>query len=295
MSMFSQVIHHKGRFMAVVLALGLAGAGLWQMSRIMEPRYQGRRLSEWLKQYDQCLSLPELSDAQRQLKRDSENAINAIGTNAIPYLLRELHDQRESISQAQEGRRKALAGFQALGAKGKNAIPALSRMVKDPELGLCALAILARFDDAAAVPALIPALSASNPRVRMLAVIELSHRGYTGDGVLPLLTSRLLLDPDPDVRGAAASGLSRFRGEAEFVVPALIRGLQDTNLNVQSLSAQSLGAFGEQAKSAAIALEKMVEQNGPGSPAAAALIQIDRTAAERISVARPPGTGPGPE
>ena len=64
----------------VVVLVSLGALVLWPSSR--EPEYGGKRLSEWVELYDDGAS-PQSSDS-----RKAGDAIRAIGTNALPYLVK---------------------------------------------------------------------------------------------------------------------------------------------------------------------------------------------------------------
>src|SRR5258708_4956793 len=119
------------------------------ITRGKEPSYGGKRLSEWGAMYDgRAMMKPSAVD-----KRDADEAIKHIGTNALPYLLRCIDyempawkDTRGPIyskipiwmrysrpvtwlflnGKASEQARSAMAGFAALGPIGAPAIPQLT-------------------------------------------------------------------------------------------------------------------------------------------------------------------------
>ena len=117
------------------------------LSTPKEPRYNGRPLSEWLDLFAD--SLPTDPDFQ-----PSTNAIRAIGTNAIPFLIKwaqTRHSKTETaainwlnarlparyrISTAEQRWTRAAAGFELLGESAQSTWPLLAQWVsgKDPAL-----------------------------------------------------------------------------------------------------------------------------------------------------------------
>src|SRR5260370_5750943 len=75
------------RYSLTTLLIAVLGGFAWLiLSPPSEPMYQGKTLSFWCDQYT-ANSLPE-SDIE--LQKQAETAIRAIGTNAVPTLLRML-------------------------------------------------------------------------------------------------------------------------------------------------------------------------------------------------------------
>jgi HEAT repeat protein len=68
------------------------------------------------------------------------------------------------------------------------------------------------------------------------------------------------------VEAAQTLSLLHFELEANDVVPALVAGLDHPSLRVQVASAEALGAFGQDARSAVPALEK-ISANSHADPA----------------------------
>ncbi len=79
----------KFQILFALLVFVLAGAGLWiglgwrQLSQ-PEPVYQGKPLSYWLKGYDNN------SSTNVPTRAETDAALNEMGTNALPVLLRML-------------------------------------------------------------------------------------------------------------------------------------------------------------------------------------------------------------
>ena len=91
-----------------VLLVMLAGVIAWQVLRLREPVYQGKRLSVWLVQYG---TNHWSAGRNGELDKQAEAAIRHIGTNAIPTLLENNHDQRvDAETQVAGARAQAMAG-----------------------------------------------------------------------------------------------------------------------------------------------------------------------------------------
>ena len=74
----------KKRIVGVVLALRVIAGGLsWVINRSREPMYEGKPLSYWL----ECYAPLNRTETSVQ---EADHAVQAIGTNAIPTLLRML-------------------------------------------------------------------------------------------------------------------------------------------------------------------------------------------------------------
>src|SRR5882762_7135488 len=126
----------KRRILTVTLLTAVLGFVSWLLlSQPSEPVYQGKPLSYWCYQYE----IDSSPDSESQLR--AETAIRAIGTNAIPTLLRwlkakdsklkllQLASKQHSVNirwkTAENRHYEALQGFFALGTAGKSAVPAL--------------------------------------------------------------------------------------------------------------------------------------------------------------------------
>ncbi len=152
-----------------VILLGLV-AGLtiftiaWWVVEPSEPSHEGKRLSVWLDELCQFDFFQQPIEGAEQIK-----AIRVIGTNAIPWLLREYrqegNDWRWKLNQVLEKQPvlkyrfrnandrflRATTGFRALGGVAEPAIPELLAMVEvNPAYVTGALAGIGR----PAVPAL---------------------------------------------------------------------------------------------------------------------------------------------
>jgi hypothetical protein len=116
-----------------------------------EPRYQGRYLSAWLDDYANPLrsvhSRADLGKINIKAKfQRSQQAVLAIGTNAIPTLLKLLQAQDTGVEKlprhsefmltAREQHDMAQAGFMILQKQAMAAVPELTKLTNDQDPGV---------------------------------------------------------------------------------------------------------------------------------------------------------------
>jgi len=196
-----------------------------------EPRHDGRSLSAWLALYRKNAMTKDSPDFKK-----AENAIRAIGTKALPYLLEWIQCEPPQwrwyllrklpyrLTHNETGYGfilgrdyirawSATRGFWILGTNAAAAVPFLETLMKNqstPETSRnAALALMSV--GSAAVPALTNALADPQQPRRFLAVSvlgEVAHDIGT-NVVLPALTNALT-DPDALVRMAATNVLRRI-------------------------------------------------------------------------------------
>jgi len=239
----------------LLLTLGLAIVvkAVW-LARSRNEFHEGRHLSQWL------ADLVATNGEPRAVA-----TVQAIGTNAVPYLLKELsyrysrprqvlydiadrlfrrtlHLTRNTIyDPAQMRPVRAIYGFEALGSTASNAVPPLRRLL-GTECGDQAAIALSGIGTAA-LPAFIEALGDSSPGVRYHALVGLAQLGTNSgpalSAVMGCLDDTNLVSGAP-IRGFAVLVLGNMHGEATGTVPALTRLLDDSNPGVQTLARQSL-------------------------------------------------------
>jgi hypothetical protein len=220
-----------------ILVLGLAAVVVgwwWAATREREPSYNGRSLSFWLAQYSgNGRSVVSYAEAA-----ESEVAVKAIGTNALPFLvkwlryepggMRRWRDQaatklptkifysrfvQEHVieSSADRQAQNAGSGFRILGPAAAPAIPDLISLTKIPNSDFAATRSIyaLRQIGEPALPALAALISNSESRFKYL-VIE--------------LVGEMSWD---------RTNLSEFR-------PLLITCCTDTNLHVRTAATNAL-------------------------------------------------------
>jgi len=172
-----------------------------------EPRYQGRALSEWIEESRRAYLMWARGDPKRRLSDYSEwqiatNAVQQIGTNAIPQLLRwaSAHDSKTRqkliiwlrmhpsfhfrIRSAEERQLAAYFGFSLLGRTAEPAWPGLVQLTheREPDSRRCGMdcLIITKADSATLRPVLRDLVKDPDEKVRRTAAGEL-HYFFPGD------------------------------------------------------------------------------------------------------------------
>jgi hypothetical protein len=253
---------NKRRILIVTLLIAAVGFASWLiLSQPGEPVYQGKPLSYWCEQY----ATNDLLHPNDDSKKQAEIAIRAIGTNAIPTLLRWLKTGEDSKLKlkllqlaskqhvvnirwktAEVWHFEAIQGLLALGPLAKSALPALIEMYNKRgsspfELSDVITEINGSTGPAAAdaLPGFIIDTTNINPVIRWRAVQSLGQIGARPDLVVPTLT-KCLGDTSEDVRYTAAFGLEASGGSAKSAVPELIKALADPSPDVRDEAASAL-------------------------------------------------------
>ena len=138
---------------AIFIFLVLAWVGT-ETIRYSEPVYEGHTLTEWLYE-NRKAPLPESGHPDpKEPKLISEKAIRAIGTNALPTLLRMMAAKdapiktrfialsrrqtflKTNIQDAHSKRFLAYLGFQILGSDAKDAVPELATLARNDDVDI---------------------------------------------------------------------------------------------------------------------------------------------------------------
>ena len=264
------LVNKRLRIAIICPLLAMLGLAAWLTFRSTEPAYQGKRLSTWL------WELEVSPDTVSPSWKESVQAIRALGTNALPWLLARLpaRDSRLKVqtvgwvqdalgldfedSLADVQRRRALAGFQVLGRAAEPAIPQLTALVSaaDVETAASALTALAGIGGPRTIPPLLGALTNGNPSVSIPAAATLGSLRSRARAAGPALLTALT-NSDAAMRATAARTLGEIGMAPERAVPALSRALSDTNNLVRFSAAVALGQFGMAAESALPALRAL--------------------------------------
>lgn len=144
----------------LLAAVICAGCFTARHSEVNEPSYQGRRLSEWLQDFDNRNYQPKRQDLAAE-------AIRHIGLPAEPFLVERLSDAQwnqfnlevkkwrhkqenavYSVARPTNPRQEALAALDALGSVATNALPALEKLLHDNPPDVRALYVAARIGPA---------------------------------------------------------------------------------------------------------------------------------------------------
>ena len=131
-----------------------------------------------------------------------------------------------------------------IGPSASNAVPALIERLKRekvprPLRETCVAALALGQIGPAAVPALVPVLGNTDPRVRTSAALALGYVGAHAAPATPQLV-KLLNDTDGDVRRAATLSLGTIDPSRKELVSALLAMANDEDIFLQSLAASTL-------------------------------------------------------
>jgi HEAT repeat protein len=226
----------KKKFIVIGVVLATL-AGTWELLRLREPIYEGKKLSVWMRGLA-YRGGPSTTD---------EAAIRRMGTNAIPSLLKVAKVRRSlfyglfiELNRAQSlihfdarttefDQEMAIWGFRCLGPAGQPAVPALMDLLKDhdPDVRATAAYCLGLQGVLAekAVPALIGCLSSSMPREKAYAAYALGEIGAAARSAIPKLNT-LTNDSIWFVSNAAQAALMKLEGRSFL---PLIEQLKDTS------------------------------------------------------------------
>ena len=192
----------------ILSCLGVLCATVWLMSSTAppEPRYQGRKLTEWLGDM-------EFSDAGGYLSASATKAIRAMGTNALPYLLWMVESEKDSPSKNRANRLlekqsvikfrftsysyscgPGASGFAPLGETAAPAVPRLMKLLENPRTSLQARFALMCIGSPA-FPSLAEALTNKSAHVRAVAAEALSCMPWDLD-YSRIVVSRLMKNLD---------------------------------------------------------------------------------------------------
>jgi HEAT repeat protein len=224
-----------GVFMIAAAFLG------WRLFNPPEPVYQGKPLSDWVRQFSTNFAVGIVSTSSAQ---EAEQALRQIGPEALPYLLRQMrvsdsalkkrlratvlgkwHDRLGLRDRSADIRRLGAHGIHALGT---NAAPAAQALIE----------IATRHPDEDA---------------RYLAVFGLRKLAPVGEPVFPFLV-QCLTNSEPAIRDEAALALGGIRDRPEIVVSHLIQYLQFAKTSPSTYECSDtvwlLSCFGTNAKAA---------------------------------------------
>jgi len=248
---------------AVALIVVIMGFLFWD-SRPEEPVYEGRLLREWISDLANDVSLSEQS-------RRAEDAIQNIGTNALPVILDELriaddsklvsaaYDKYKYSPLARKGspirlsyREPPIRRMQASHALRVLAeplgLPILTNLLNDvnPQVQQASAEALVSGFTIEGVAVLMEALGSKSVAVRLAALHGLPEAGYIPQKIDTLIVC--LTDSDPQVRKGAASCLLQFSPVyRDLKIPGLIEALElaarDVDPSVRTAAQQALAGI----------------------------------------------------
>ncbi len=239
-----------------------------------EPSYNGRTLSAWLRVYGDA-------SVQSEQKENSRQSVIAIGTNAIPALLKwttfeQLQRDRRYFAlwrrlphrilknhfiisvalRTMEHIAIAQDGFSILGTNAIPAIPELSRRFcnttnrEQADIAAISLQCMGEPGFQFFTNAIVAGWTKSQTLMAIGAIGPMRHRlGTNVLSAVPLLIATANTS-DVEIADKAASTLADLGACADQVVPVIVRRLNSTNAAVRSHLIYCLLDFGDAAKTA---------------------------------------------
>ena len=225
-----------------------------------EPIIQGKRLSVWLTGY-------RTQGVNPQAWAKADEILLAVGTNAIPTLLRMLRQQDSPFKQllihlsqlqhivrlrfirAEDRHYQAAIAFAKLGAAASEAVPALMEIANEN-------------------------ISASSD---FWSINALASIGPPASNAIPFLI-RSVTNRTMELRLSSITALDQIRSQPELTVPALTNALYDQQFMVRYYAAMALGKLGPVAIQATPALTELLHDpdHSVRQGAALALQQIQQ-------------------
>jgi HEAT repeat protein len=212
-----------------------------------------------------------LADKSPRVKRATAEALGRIGANrddVVEYLNKAFQTGDLSVRVA------CIAGFASIEPK-EAVVLRLSNIVSGddaPELKRAAAFALAQMTPniAIAVPALQHALANGDPELQQVSGWALGLVGPGASRAVPQLVEALHAKKDA-IRRVAADALGRIGAEDDYVAAALTeRLLNDSNLDVKTACAMTLGRFGYRPTVASALFKALQAEDDPALMLAAA-------------------------
>jgi hypothetical protein len=231
----------KRWLVAVVGTVGvILAAGLYRFATDHEPRYEGKPVSHWFRE---VCRRAEADDPGPARVAEAEEAFRKMGTNALPYLVKQALDTRPD------------SAMRIFVYKWLEKLPEAwrpRRFVSRDEMCGCAEEMIEYLSfstpSAAILPLVQKALDSSDPLQRRQALELLSRVRIGGEIFVPYF-AKALHDPDPKTQSMAMEFLNMFSPKAEDAVPDLVALLQkpEAAADLRLAAAGVLGRIGSNA------------------------------------------------
>jgi hypothetical protein len=302
---YGEVVRRK-RILIILTACVLAGIGVvafWPGPK--EPEYNGKKLSEWLRAYELPVNPVASFEQWRAKWRAADEAVQHIGTNALPWLVRWIAYEPPKWKERIEGlvskvpastipswyywddalTKDAEHAFEVLGTNAAAAVPQLIQIVKQPrrelkqELAMTALSHVGKDG----FPALLAALKDKDPHTKSTAAVCIYKMFGRGVDVSPAIPELLLLDREIEKSNPAAYPhycfVPLFDDEPAFLIAALSNCLGHVDARVRVEAVIVLARLGDKARPVVPALTKAL--NDPAiAVQEAAIVALQKIAPE---------------
>jgi len=233
-----------------ILAALLLALGWWLHLEHVDPRYQGRRTSEWLL---------ELNNLWEDEMKVAENAISTLGERAIPQITKSFYAtepqwktdfcdwieaktkwkiERQDVKSLRKSAHKAI---DLLGERAASMAPTLIDSLGNDEFHGDSLEALGVIGEPV-VPALMVALNHKSSRVRVEVVRLLSLLEQSD--VVPQL-KEFTRHEDPELRAVSIEALAALKLSASEVLPLLRPLLKETHEGVRACAVNVLGCLAQ--------------------------------------------------
>jgi hypothetical protein len=238
----------KTGILSGVLAIGLLGGLMWLAHAPSEPRHQGRPLSVWFKQFYRAGDFSRRPDAVQ--RAEAAAAFQALGTNAVPFLLEECFAARP-----QRGRITNLFAFLGSLPPAFQLPPYMPGEYISHEAAE-AMGVI-RPPASCLLPRLTNALTSTRSRQRYMALYLAGYAGEGGEAMVPFLQQPLRSE-DSLARGLSLQSAQRLGIRGAALTPDLVELLRRPDLppGVRRQVYRVLGGLGESAAQAAASLRE---------------------------------------
>ena len=221
--------------------LAMFAFAFWPSS---DPSHEGKTVKEWIRVFQ----TRDVSGLMDRPNRPENKAMRAIGSQAVPYILKELEatdsgwgwttrrwlgkhsiiEVRLTVKQRREGARNALLAMRRVDPPyARDLIPLLDW--EDEYVQAVVAEVLGNSQNKEALPKLIERTGSRSVRVRFYATAALGKFRNEGAIVIPVLV-RMMNDPKHSVSSTAARGLGRLGPQSRSVLPDLVKALENEHL-----------------------------------------------------------------
>jgi hypothetical protein len=276
---------------AVAIAAGFV---LFSPRGPKEPIYEGKKLSYYIQEARGIADLGSKSLAvQRQ--NAGRNAINSIGTNAVPWLMSEFTGSEPKWRSAfnrwvsahssigfrfrdrQDRLMNAAFGLAFLGTNAAAALPTLAAYLGDGQSGYWASIAIGGAGEMA-LPYLLPALTSTSRTERRSAGNGLGSAVHQSDAAIPVVV-QLTQHSNLQVRLIALMALGNAKGRSDLLIPVYQEALSSADPSTLRVAAYAVGHKGEVTKAVIPDLLRLMTNSDPSVVRASSntLFRFDRS------------------